>query len=137
MYIAVKFLHLAFVSVWFASLLALPWVFSQHARRVPGGGMTEQRRLERTIYFGIMTPAAVLAVLFGVWLLFYGFAGGWLPVKLTLIVIAVVFHLYCGTVMLTFLQRRNTHGRWYFRLWAQLPLLLLMAIVYLAAVKPF
>lgn len=137
MYIAVKFLHLAFVSVWFAGLLALPWVFGEHARQAPGGGMTEQRRLERTIYFGIMTPAAVLGVLFGAWLLFYGFAGGWLPVKLTLIVIAVVLHLYYGTVMLTFLQRRNAHGRGYFRLLAQLPLLLLMAIVYLAAVKPF
>jgi putative membrane protein len=137
MYIAVKFLHLAFVSVWFASLLALPWVFAHHARQIAGAGMTEQRRLERTLYFGIMTPAAVLAVLFGIWLLFFGFAGGWLPVKLTLVVVAVVFHLYCGTVMLTFLQRRNTHGRLYFRLLAQLPLLLLMVIVYLAAVKPF
>lgn len=136
MYVALKFLHIAFFSVWFAGLLALPWIFGHHAASRSEVGIGPWERIERLVYFSVMTPAAVLAVIFGAWLMFYGFGGAWLHVKLTLITVAVIFHLYCGTVMLTFIQNRNHRGPLYFRVISQMPLLLLIPIVFLAAVKP-
>lgn len=137
MYLALKLLHLGFIAVWFAGLLGLPWVFGEHVRQQDRAEQSRLRAIERTIYFGIMTPSAVLAVIFGSLLMLYGFHGGWLPAKLTLIVAAVVFHLYCGTVLIKFLQRRNRRGRVYFRALSQVPLVLLAVIVFLAAAKPF
>ena len=136
MYTWLKFLHIAAFTVWFGGLLALPWIFGEHAARGVRFGFTELRRLERTVYFAIMTPAAVLAVVFGSWLMLYGFTGVWLHVKLTLLVGAVVFHLYCGRVMQLFLYGRPPHGRFFFRLLSQVPLVLLLAVVFLASVKP-
>jgi protoporphyrinogen IX oxidase len=137
MYIGIKFLHIAFVTVWFAGLLALPWLFSRHAEQSSQPGITTMRRIERTVYFAVTTPAAVLAVLFGTALLFYGFDGAWLHIKLTVIVIAVAFHLYCGRVLRVFIQGRITRGRWHFRVLSQVPLALLIVIVFLASAKPF
>lgn len=136
MYTWIKFLHIAFFTVWFGGLLALPWIYGEHAAYKSRAGMSELRRLERTVYFNITTPAAVLAVIFGSWLMLYGFAGAWLHLKLTLLVAAVAFHLYCGTVMETFLRGRNRHGPFYFRVLSQIPLVLLIGIVFLATVKP-
>lgn len=137
MYASLKFLHIAAFAVWFAGLLALPWIFAEHALQRDRVGMSRYGRIERALFFAVASPAGVLAVVFGAALLFYDFAGGWLHVKLTLIVLAVALHIYCGTVMRTFLQGTNRHGRFYFRALAQVPLLLLIAIVYLAAAKPF
>lgn len=136
MYTWIKFLHIGCFAVWFAGLLALPWIFGEHAMQKSKVGISQMRRIERTVFFAFMSPAAVLAILFGIWLMLYGFQGGWLHVKLTLLVVAVLFHVYCGTVMRTFLQGRNRHGRFYFRALSQLPLALLMAIAFLATAKP-
>jgi putative membrane protein len=136
MYLTLKLLHLGFMAIWFAGLLGLPWIFGEHVREQDRAGQTRLRAIERTIYFGIMTPSAVLAVIFGSLLMLYGFEGGWLPVKLSLIVVVVGFHLYCGTVLIVFLQRRNQHGRVYYRALSQVPLVLLAVIVFLAAAKP-
>lgn len=137
MYLTLKFLHAGFLALWFASLAGLPWIFGEHARREAREEQTRLRAIERTVYFGVMTPSAVLAVLFGSLLLLYGFEGAWLHVKLSLVVLAVMFHLYCGTVMVRFLQRRNRRGRVYFRALSQIPVALLAVIVFLAAAKPF
>lgn len=137
MYAALKFLHIAALAVWFAGLLTLPWIFGEHAAQSGKFGTTPLRRLERTLYFDIMSPAAVLTVVFGSLLMLYGFAGAWLPVKLTLLAGAVLFHLYCGRVMELFLQGDTPHGRFFFRALSQVPLALAIAIVMLATVKPF
>lgn len=137
MYLTLKLLHLGFMAIWFAGLLGLPWVFGEHVRQQDRAEQSRLRAIERTIYFEIMTPSAVLAVIFGSLLMLYGFHGGWLPAKLTLVVAAIAFHLYCGTLLVTFLQRRSRHGRVYYGTLSQVPLVLLAVIVFLAAAKPF
>lgn len=136
MYTTLKFFHLAFFGVWFAGLLALPWIFGEHVLEKSRIGVTELRRLERTVYFAVTTPAAVLAVVFGSALMFYGFSGAWLPIKLTLLVGAVMFHLYCGHVMQLLLYGRKPHSQIFFRALSQIPLVILVLVAFLATVKP-
>ena len=56
--------------------------------------------MERKLYFGIMTPSAVLTIVFGLWLwLGYGITGGWLHAKLALVALLVAFHVYLGVLL--------------------------------------
>ena len=94
--------------------------------------------MERKLYFGIMTPSAVLAVAFGVWLwLGYDFAGGWLHAKLALVAVLIVYHLWCGRLLQDFKNDRNRKNHVWFRWFNEFPVLILVAIVVLVVVKPF
>jgi putative membrane protein len=50
-----------------------------------------------------MTPLGVLAVVSALWLwLGYGFSGGWLHAKTTLVALLVAYHWHCGRILKTF-----------------------------------
>ena len=94
--------------------------------------------MERKLFFGIMTPGAVLTIAFGLWLWRgYGFSGGWLHAKITLVAVLVLYHLYCGKLLLDFKHDRNRHSHHYYRWLNELPVLILIAVVILVVVKPF
>jgi putative membrane protein len=94
--------------------------------------------MERKLFFGIMTPGALLTIGFGLWLwLAYGFYGGWLHAKLALVAILVVYHVYCGKLMLDFRHDRNRHGHVFYRWLNEVPVVLLVAIVLLVELQPF
>jgi putative membrane protein len=93
--------------------------------------------MERKLFYGIMTPSAVLTVVFGVWLwLGYGFSGTWLHAKLALVVILIIYHYYCGKFVSAFKHDANRHGHVYYRLFNEFPVLILFAVVILVVVKP-
>ena len=94
--------------------------------------------MERKLFFGIMTPGAVLTIVFGMWLWQgYGFSGGWLHAKLTLVAILIAYHLYCGKLLFDFKHDRNRHGHVFYRWLNEFPVLLLAGVVILVVVKPF
>jgi len=95
--------------------------------------------MERKLYRGIMTPAAVLTIAFGMWLwLGYGITGAWLHVKLALVLALVAFHVYLGMLLRAFAQDRNRHGHMFYRWMNEIPALpILIAIVFLVVLKPF
>ena len=67
--------------------------------------------MERRLYRGIMTPSAVLTIVFGPWLwLGYGITGGWLHAKLVLVAILVAYHLWLGKLVAR-LRGRPQHAR--------------------------
>ncbi|MDE2002511.1 MAG: CopD family protein [Betaproteobacteria bacterium] len=137
----VKTLHIVFMVSWFAGLFYLPRLFVYHAMAAPDDriGIERLKTMERKLYYGIMTPAAVLTIAFGVWLwLGYGFSGGWLHAKLGLVLVLVAFHLYLGRLMREFAHDRNRHGHVFYRWINEIPALpLLVAIVWLVVAKPF
>ena len=63
-----KSLHLIFMVTWFAGLFYLPRLFVYHAMSSDEVGIERFKIMERKLYFGIMTPGAVLTLVFGVWL---------------------------------------------------------------------
>ena len=57
-------------------------------------GIERFKVMERKLYFGIMTPSAVLTSCSALWLwLGYGIAGGWLHAKLALVAVLVAHHV--------------------------------------------
>ncbi len=93
--------------------------------------------MERKLYYGIMTPGAVLTVIFGVWLwLGYGFSGGWLHAKLVLVSTLIVYHFYCGRYVKAFKYDNNIHSHVFYRWFNEFPVLILFAVVMLVVFKP-
>ena len=134
----IKSLHIIFMVTWFAGLFYLPRLFVYHAMTEDEAGKTRFKLMERKFFFGIMTPGAVLTIAFGLWLWRgYGFSGGWLHAKITLVAVLVLYHLYCGKLLLDFKHDRNRHSHHYYRWLNELPVLILIAVVILVVVKPF
>ena len=123
---------------WFAGLFYLPRLFVYHAMSDDVSGIERFKVMERKLYYGIMTPGAVLTIFFGLWLwLGYGISGGWLHVKLALVVVLVAYHLYCGRLLADFKYDRNRRGHVYYRWFNEFPVVVLIAVVILVVVKPF
>jgi len=141
MYGVLKSLHIIFMVTWFAGLFYLPRLFVYHAMAAPDDrvGIERFKVMERKLYRGIMTPAAVLTVVFGVWLwLGYGVTGGWLHAKLALVAILIAFHVYLGKLVGVFRADRNRHTHVYYRWLNEIPALpILVAVVFLVVMKPF
>ena len=130
--------HIVFLILWSACLLYFPQLVVRQA--VIGDAAAEQdaMRMQRTLYAMVMTPAALLTVLAGMWLVFdRGFVGGWLHVKLSLVMLMAFFHAYCGSLMDDFRHQRIRHRLWFFRFLPVLPALLVTAVVTLVVWKPF
>ena len=137
-----KAFHVIAVICWFAGLFYLPRLFVYHAMTNDNISDARFKIMERKLYFGITTPGAVLTVIFGSWLL-YDYAWDlykgfmWLHIKLSLVIILLIFHIYCGYLMQQFKHNRNKHTHIYYRWINEFPVLILIAAVLLATVKPF
>ncbi|MHB8257033.1 MAG: CopD family protein [Acidiferrobacterales bacterium] len=133
----VKALHIIFMVTWFAGLFYLPRLFVYHAMASDATSCERFKVMERKLYYGIMTPGAVLTILFGLWLwLGYGFHGLWLDIKVVLVAVLIGFHIYCGKLLIDFRHDRNRHGHVFYRWLNEFPALILVAVVILVVVKP-
>ena len=135
----IKAFHIIFVVAWFAGLFYLPRIFVNLAM-VPNESAAERERLllmaKKLNRF--THPLMGLAIIFGLWLwLAYGFAGGWLHAKLTLVAGLVAYQIYCGRLLRDFALGRNTKSHVWYRVFNEIPVIVLLAIVILVVVKPF
>jgi len=138
----VKAFHIIFMVTWFAGLFYLPRLFVYHAMSEDSASRERFKIMERKLYYGIMTPGAVLTIGFGIWLLVdYAWAAwhsaGWLHVKLALVLLLIGYHLWCGKLVGDFARDRNRHSHRWYRVFNEVPVLFLIAIVILVVVKPF
>jgi protoporphyrinogen IX oxidase len=135
----IKSLHIIFVVSWFAGLFYLPRLFVYHAMASDAVGIERFKVMERKLFHGIMTPSAVIAIASGLWLwLGYGIGGGWLYVKLVLVAILVIHHVWLGKLMVDFRNDRNRHSDVFYRWINEIPALpVLVLAVLLVVLKPF
>ena len=135
----VKAFHIIFMVTWFAGLFYLPRLFVYHAMAEDQISIDRFKVMERKLYYGIMAPGAILTIIFGLWLIigYTGMAALWLHIKLGLVLLVIGYHLYCGKLVSDFKHDRNRHGHVWYRVFNEVPVLLLIGIVILAVVKPF
>ncbi|HIF50846.1 MAG TPA: protoporphyrinogen oxidase HemJ [Thiotrichaceae bacterium] len=137
-----KALHLIFMVTWFAGLFYLPRLFVYHATSEDQISIDRFKIMERKLFYGIMTPGAVLTITFGFFTLFSNglsaYSGQlWLHIKLFLVLLIVVYHIYCWFLLQDFKYDRNRHGHVWYRWFNEAPVLVLIAIILLAVVRPF
>jgi putative membrane protein len=134
-----KAFHVVFVVTWFAGLFYLPRLFVYHVAATDAPGLARFLVMERRL-FAIMTVGALLAVGFGIAMLILAppyVQAGWLRAKLVLVAGLIAYHGSCYGLMRSLRAGRCTHSQRWFRLYNEVPVLFLVAIVVLAVVKPF
>ena len=133
----IKAFHIIFVVSWFAGLFYLPRLFVNHAMATEPAEIERLKLMEHKLY-RFMAPLAILALILGTWLwLGYGFSGGWMHAKLALVTLLIGYHLYCGHLVKVFAADKNTRSDKFYRIFNELPVLVLMAVTILVVVKPF
>lgn len=133
-----KAFHIIFVVTWFAGLFYLPRLFVYHAAAADAIGRERFVVMERRL-FVLMTLGGTLAVAFGISMVaaapaFLGFL--WLRVKLVLVAALIGYHLWCYKLLAELRDGRSRHSQRWFRIFNEVPTLLLIAIVVLAVLRP-
>ncbi|MDR0529218.1 MAG: CopD family protein [Zoogloeaceae bacterium] len=134
-----KSLHLFFIISWFAGLFYLPRIFVNLAM-ASRDSVAEYGRLLLMAgkLYRFMTPLGVLALGFGLILwLGFGYSGAWLHVKAFLAALLVIFHGVCAMELRRFRLGINTRSHLWFRVFNEIPALIMLAAVLLAIFKPF
>src|SRR5690606_12426736 len=133
-----KAVHILFVISWMAGIFYLPRIFVHYVEGREAGESVERLKIMARKLYHFASAMGVLAIASGVWLwLRSGIAGGWLHAKIMLVALLVVYHISTRVYM----KRMQTGGqlpgstalRWY----NELPLVLLVGILWLVLVKPF
>lgn len=137
----IKALHIIAMVAWFAGLFYLPRLFVYHADAKDTISIERFKIMEHRLYYYIMLPAALLTLFFGFILMsfsanYYSHAT-WMHLKLGLVALLIIFHLYCGKCLHDFKLDNNHHSSLFYRWLNELPTLLLIAIVIIAEVQPF
>lgn len=129
------------VASWFAGLFYLPRIFVNLAM-VPTDSAAERARLllmaRKLMRFTHML--AVVALALGLWLWAgYGIGRGqgWMHAKLAVVLATVAYHVYCARMLSRFERAGPMRSHVWYRVFNELPVLLLVAATVLAVVKPF
>ncbi|GAA5137726.1 CopD family protein [Thalassotalea piscium] len=136
-----KALHVCFMVAWFAGIFYLPRLFVNHAETDNQVIKEHFKGMEkRLLYF--VTPFALLTITFGIWLIAqYGYdwfaQAHWLHLKITLVTLLVIYHGYCFKLLKDFQDDKNTRSGRFYRLFNEIPVILLFAVVILVYLKPF
>jgi protoporphyrinogen IX oxidase len=135
----IKALHIIAVIAWMAGLLYLPRLFVYHCAAATGSELSETlKTMERRLLRAIMNPAqAAVFVLGGMLAWVQDWSQGWLQAKLALVVALTVVHHLMALWRKDFAADRNTRPARFYRLWNEVPTLLMVGIVILVIVRPF
>jgi putative membrane protein len=137
MYLWIKALHIVIIASWFAGLFYLPRIYVNLAQESNPAVVERLLGMARRLY-RFTTILMVPALLLGLWLwLGFGIKGGWLHAKLALVLLVIGYHHACGSLLKKFEKGVNTRSHKWFRVFNEVPVLLLLAIVILVVVKPF
>ena len=137
-----KALHLIFMVTWFSGLFYLPRLFVYHAMSDDKISIDRFKVMEKKLFYGIATPGGLLTIIFGFCLLvsngMTSYSGQlWLSLKMILIAVLVLYHIYCFCLLQDFKYDRNKHTHIWYRWFNEVPVLILAGIVLLAVIKPF
>lgn len=133
-----KTFHILFVMSWMAGIFYLPRIFVHFVDGKEAGEQVDRLAIMAQKLYNFMTIMMVIAIVTGVWLwLGYGFAGGWLHVKLLFVVLMLVYHFWCWARVKEIKQGHLDHSGIFYRWMNELPLILTIVILIMVVVKPF
>ena len=140
LYLLFKSLHLISVISWMAGLLYLPRIFVYHSEADHESQKKVFKVMERKLYNFIMMPAMLLSWLFGVLLLhslgFSVFTELWMQVKVTAVVLLTYYHFTLGRYINDFASDNNQKSPKFFRIYNEIPTIILIVVIFVAIFKP-
>ena len=140
LYLLFKSLHLISVISWMAGLLYLPRIFVYHVEANDNSQKTVFKTMERKLYNFIMMPAMLLSWLFGILLIhslgFSAFSELWMQVKIIAVVILTFYHFTLGKYLHDFAIDNNQKTSKFFRIYNEIPTLILIVVIFVVIFKP-
>ena len=140
LYLWLQAAHVVAVIAWMAGMLYLPRLFVYHAEVGPGTPQSETFKvMERRLLKAIMTPAMIATWVLGLVLAWQGgwFKSGWLHGKIALVFAMTAAHGMLAGGVRRFAGDQNTRSTRYWRIYNEVPTVLMIGIVILVVVKPF
>ena len=140
MYQWVLAFHILAVICWFAALFYLPRLFVYHAMSEDEISIERFKVMQRKLYRGIANPSMIATIIFGLWLvtLVPAYLNEiWFQLKAGLVLLLIGYHHMCLSHMKRLAEDRNDKTHVYFRVFNEVPVLILVGIVILVVVKPF
>ncbi|MBA1438212.1 MAG: protoporphyrinogen oxidase HemJ [Epsilonproteobacteria bacterium] len=140
MYDWVLWFHVISFISWFAALFYMPRLFVYHAENIENKGFVEIVKIQEYKLIKYIGAPAMWATLIsgGVLAYLYGFAGnGWLHVKISLVVLLVVFFFSMEKYRKDLAADRCTKTAKFFRIYNEIPTILMLLIVAMVVLKPF
>lgn len=143
-WLPLKTIHIVSMVAWFSGLFYLPRLCVYHTQAIHEEGITARSSkrfsvMEHRLYRIIMWPAALLTTLTGLALLAYHLqvyvSAPWMHIKLTMIVLLWGYHLYSGHCIKQ-LQRHLYHTETFYRLFNEIPTVLLIITVSMVLMRP-
>ena len=141
LYLTLKALHLIAIISWMAGLLYLPRIFVYHQENKNELKASEIFKvMERKLYYYIMIPSMVLSWIFGLLLIgsigFNQLSQTWIQIKLILVIILTAYHFFLGFCLNKFKNDQNTYSSKFYRIFNEVPTILLILIVFIVIFKP-
>lgn len=139
-YLLIKSLHLISVMSWMAGMLYLPRIFVYHADVAVGSEMDKTFQvMERKLLRLIINPAMILSLIFGIMLIIVvgkSGLGAWFHLKGFLLILMFFCHGLLARYRRHFANGQNKHSAKFYRILNEVPTVLMIAIVFLAVMKP-
>ena len=140
LYLLFKSLHLIAVISWMAGLLYLPRIFVYHSEANDTPQKTVFKTMERKLYNYIMMPAMMLSWLFGILLIhslgFSVFGELWMQIKIISVVIMTYYHFTLGKYLNDFAIDNNQKTSKFFRIYNEIPTIILIVVIFVVIFKP-
>ena len=140
LYLLLKSLHLIAVISWMAGLLYLPRIFVYHSEAYHESQKEVFKTMERKLYNYIMMPAMLLSWIFGVLLIHsVGLAvitELWMIIKLGAVIILTYYHFTLGKYLNDFALENNTKTAKFFRIYNEIPTIILIVVIFVVIFKP-
>ena len=140
LYLLFKSLHLIAVISWMAGLLYLPRIFVYHSESKHESQKAIFKTMERKLYNYIMMPAMLLSWFFGILLIhslsFSIFLELWMQIKIILVVILTYYHFTLGKHLNDFALEKNQKTSKFFRIYNEIPTIILIVVIFVVIFKP-
>ena len=141
MMLYIKSFHVIAMVAWFAGLFYLPRLYVYHAQANDTTSLLRFKLMEHKLYYYIMWPAALITTALGLYLLSFNVSyylhSGWMHVKLTFVIILWGYHIACGYFLNQFKHEKCVKSSRFFRIFNEIPTVLLIVIIIMVIAKPF
>ena len=135
-YLWLKAFHLIALIAWFAGIFYLPRLFVYHAAAQDQISKDRFKIMEIKLLRIIMNPAMILTIVLGIWMLVVNWTAlsgqTWIWIKIALVLGLVGYQHFCLKITKAFARDEK-----FFRIFNEVPVLILVPVVLLAILKPF
>ena len=135
----IKSLHLIFVITWFAGLFYIYHIEATKKTATEKQILTAQLKImAKRLWFIITWPSAILAIIFGSWLLVlapYWLEQPWMHAKLGFVALLIIYQLKTHFIFKELQADKIKYSSNFMRIWNEGATLILFAVVFLVLLK--